>query len=298
MPLNKSWHDYNESLIERGHVLMDIGFLKLRHKEIKKMNQGKVGAPFEYSHSYIHFLAFIKIGFKIAYRTVQGIVRGLSDYIRIEEMHFTHIRRRILKIKPSVGNLDFDDVDDDKPMTLIVDASGLTISKKGDYIEEKWILEKKEFVKLHIAVDEKSKKVISFRITKGDVHDSKKFCSLVKEAAQNYNIDMVYADKAYDNRRSFNLLDDLNFEPAINIRKNASIKTKGCPLRRDEVLLINKLGYNGWRQLKDTGRRWIAEIVFSSIKRVLSEDLLSKKFKAQKVEAGLKVMLYNKFISL
>jgi hypothetical protein len=31
---------------------------------------------------------------------------------------------------------------------------------------------------------------------------------------------------------------------------------------------------------------------------VLSEDHLSKKFKAQKVEAGLKVMLYNKFMSL
>lgn len=37
----------------------------------------------------------------------------------------------------------------------------------------------------------------------------------------------------------------------------------------------------------------IAEIVFSSLKRVLGEDILSKKFKAQKVEAGLKVMLYN-----
>jgi hypothetical protein len=35
---------------------------------------------------------------------------------------------------------------------LIVDASGLTISKKGDYIEEKWIRQKKEFIKLHIAV--------------------------------------------------------------------------------------------------------------------------------------------------
>jgi hypothetical protein len=42
----------------------------------------------------------------------------------------------------------------------------------------------------------------------------------------------------------------------------------------------------------------IAEIVFFSLKRVLGEDILSKKFKAQKVEAGLKVMLYNKFISL
>jgi hypothetical protein len=33
----------------------------------------------------------------------------------------------------------------------------------------------------------------------------------------------------------------------------------------DEVLLIKKLEYEGWRQLKDAGRRWIAEIVFSSI---------------------------------
>ena len=65
-----------------------------------------------------------------------------------------------------------------------------------------------------------------------------------------------------------------------------SIKTKGCPLRRDEVLLIKKLRYERWKQLKDTGRRrWIAEIVFSSLKRVLGENLHSKKFKAQKIEA-------------
>ena len=53
---------------------------------------------------------------------------------------------------------------DDDPITLMVDESGLTISKKGDYIEDKWKREKKkEFEKLHISVDEKSKKVISFR---------------------------------------------------------------------------------------------------------------------------------------
>ena len=298
MPANKSWHDYNESLVERGRVLIDVSFLKSANDEIKKMNKAKVGAPFQYPYSYIEFVAFLKVGFKIPYRTVQGIVRGLSEYLRIEEMHFTHIRRRILKIKPSVRNLGFEGEEDDKPITLIVDASGLTISKKGDYIEEKWIREKKEFVKLHIAVDEKSKKVVSFRITKGNVHDTKKFGPLVKEAAENFDIDKAFADKAHDNR-SFNLLDDLNIEPAINIRKNAStIKSKVCPLRVAEVVLIKKLGYDGWKQLKDTGRRWIAEIVFSSLKRVLGEDLLSKKFKAQEVGAGLKVMLYNKFISL
>ena len=296
MPLNKSWHEYNESLIERERILM-VSFLRSSNREIKNMNKGKVGAPFEYSHTYIQFLAFLKIGFKISYRTVQGIVRGLSDYLRIEEIHFTQIRRRILKVKPSVGNLNLDN-DDNKPITLIVDASGLTITKKGDYIEQKWIRKKKEFIKLHIAVDAKSEQIVSFRVTKGNVHDSKKFSPMIREVSEEYDIDKVYADKAHDNRRSFNLLDNLKIEPAIKIRKNASIKTKGCPLRREEVLLIRELGYERWKQLKDAGRRWIVEIVFSSIKRVLGENLLSKKFKAQKVEAGLKVMLYNKFISL
>ena len=41
---------------------------------------------------------------------------------------------------------------------------------------------------------------VSFRITKGDVHDTKKFGPLVKEAASKYDIDKVYGDKAYDNR--------------------------------------------------------------------------------------------------
>jgi hypothetical protein len=181
MPLNKSWHDYNESLIERGRVLIDVSFLKSSNKEIKKMNIGKVGAPFQYSDSYVRFLAFLKIGLKIPSRMVQGIVRGLSEYVKIvEEIHFTHIRKRMIGIKPSIEN-----------------------------------------------------------------------------------------DNDNDNE-----------------------------LRRDEVLLLKKLGYEKWKQIKDAGRRWIAEIVFSSIKRVLGEDLFSKKFSTQKVEAGLKIMLYNKFISL
>jgi hypothetical protein len=64
MPLRnkKSWHNYNESLIERGRVLIDIGFLNSWNIEIKKMNECKIGAPFQYSYSFIQFLAFLKIG--------------------------------------------------------------------------------------------------------------------------------------------------------------------------------------------------------------------------------------------
>ena len=46
MPLNKSWHEYNESLIERGWILMDISLLRSAKKVIKNMNKGKVRDPF------------------------------------------------------------------------------------------------------------------------------------------------------------------------------------------------------------------------------------------------------------
>jgi hypothetical protein len=46
MPASKSlWHDYNESLVERGRVLIDISFLKSQIEKSKIMNEGKVGAP-------------------------------------------------------------------------------------------------------------------------------------------------------------------------------------------------------------------------------------------------------------
>jgi hypothetical protein len=96
--------------------------------------------------------------------------------MKIEEIHFTQLRRRILKIKPSSfwikEEVDFENFENNEPLTLIVDASGLTVSKKGDYIEEKWIRKKKDFIKLHIAVDAVSKKVVSFRVTKGNIYDS------------------------------------------------------------------------------------------------------------------------------
>lgn len=43
MPANKSWHDYNESLIERGRVLIDLDFIRSsNNEEIKNMNKDKV----------------------------------------------------------------------------------------------------------------------------------------------------------------------------------------------------------------------------------------------------------------
>ena len=43
--------------------------------------------------------------------------------------------RTMIRIKPSIANDNENDNDNEDPIRLVVDASGLTVSKKGDYME-------------------------------------------------------------------------------------------------------------------------------------------------------------------
>ena len=155
-------------------------------------------------------------------------------------------------------------------------------------------------MKLHLVADKKTKKIVGFRVTSEKTGDSKKFIPLVKDVVKRKRkVAKAYADRAYDARKNFNLLREEKIEPAIRLRKNAITRSLGSPLRREEAVLVKKLGYEGWKELKDYGKRWLVEIVFSSFKRVLGDTLRSKKkFPSQKAEASLKVMLYNRFLSI
>jgi hypothetical protein len=299
----RSWHDYDEALIERGCAILDLGQLTSWKEELDVMNQDKLGRPFEFPNSYISFLAFVKVGFDIPYRTLEGIVRELSEYVRfVEEMHYTHMRRRILASmkgkKPSELVDATADADGDEPMTIIADSSGLSVSNKGSYIEDAWKKEKRKYVKLHILADKKTGKIKGFRITSEKTGDTKKFVPMVKEVAKKRRVAKVYADAAYDARKNFNLLKEIGAEPAIKLRKNASLMRMGSEPRQQEAIMLDALGYEGWKSVKDYGKRWLVEIAFSAFKRVLGETLRARTFLGQKAEASLKVMLYNKFLSI
>jgi hypothetical protein len=297
----QSWHDYDEALIERGCAILDLGSLTSWREELEAMNSAKLGRPFEFPNSYISFLAFVKVGFDIPYRTLEGITRELEEYVRfVEEMHYTHMRRRILASmkgkKPS--DLIGADADGDEPMTIIADSSGLSVSNKGSYIEDMWKKEKRKYVKLHILADKKTGKIKGFRVTSEKTGDTKKFVPMVREVSKKRKVAKVYADAAYDARSNFNLLREIGAEPAIKLRKNASLKLMGSRSRRDEAMLLDALGYEGWKSVKDYGKRWLVEITFSAFKRVLGETLRARRFLSQKAEASLKVMLYNRFLSI
>ena len=80
----------------------------------------------------------------------------------------------------------------------------------------------------------------------------------------------------------------------IKVRKNSIISSKNNKIRNREVKFQTK-DLLKWKKKRKYGKRWIAETVFSSIKRMFGEYTSATKFQNMVKEMIMKVSLYNLF---
>jgi len=157
-------------------------------------------------------------------------------------------------------------------------------------------------LKIHIAaVDVKSKKIISMKVTDEHIHDSKMLPKIVDAIAKSKHVTVgkIIADGAYyDSNAVFKFLADSGILPCIKVRKNAKLKKINHFLRNLLVISQKKNGLQRWKYSVSYGKRWIVETVFSCIKRTFAgEYVYSIKSKNMIQEMMLKASLYNKFAS-
>jgi hypothetical protein len=77
-----NWSEYNESLVRRGKMLFDSGFLQnWRRAELKKMNEGKDGPHYRYPNSLISLLVIVHV-YLLPYSQLEGFLRMMSVNIR------------------------------------------------------------------------------------------------------------------------------------------------------------------------------------------------------------------------
>ena len=86
--------------------------------------------------------------------------------------------------------------------------------------------------------------------------------------------------------------------PCIKVRKNAKVGWKKESILRNLSVISQKNDLQRWKDSVSYGQRWIAETVFSCIKRTFGEYVYSIKFKNMLKEMMLKASLYNKSISV
>jgi IS5 family transposase len=289
------WSKYNAALVRRGELLLDLDVMENWEEELEGANSGKVGNPYEYPESLIRLLGFVHVLFHLPYRQTEGFTRALARYVKgLKTPDYSTIDRRVNRLKLQLEGLE--DIQPDEPLTLALDASGVKVHNGGDWIRRVWKV-RKGYLKIHLAVDVKSRRILAVDVTGEKTHDAKRLKSLVEKASKGHVVGRVLADGAYDSRENFRFLADQGIEPVIKVRRSSTGGAKGCYARK--VAVVEQLGDRvAWAVRHGYGFRWSVEGAFSCLKRTFGEYVSARKFANMTQEMLLKANLYNLLIGL
>jgi hypothetical protein len=300
-----NWSTYNQSLVRRGEILLGFDVIDNWDNELKEMSQGKIGEPFHYPNTFLLLLGHAKAYFHLPYRqTKEGIAQGHAKEKLPSIPDFTTINRRIDKLNIPINN-NKDKVPKDEYLIIAIDSTGIKVTNRGQWMQDKWNLKnKKGYLKIHIvAVNAKTKKILAMQVTADEhVHDSKALPELVNgvmKSDKKIVIGKLIADGAYDGNEIFRYLGDNGILPCIKVRKNSRVRwNKGKNILRNLSVLSQKNDLQNWKDSISYGKRWVVETVFSCLKRSFGEYVYSVKLKNMIQEMMLKASLYNKMISV
>jgi hypothetical protein len=99
---------------------------------------------------------------------------------------------------------------------------------------------------------------------------------------------------AYDSNENFKYLKEKRIQPIIKVKRNSIVSSRNSNVRNREVGFQTK-DYHKWKKKRKYGSRWMAETVFSSIKRMFGEYISAIRFQNMVKEMTMKVSLYNLF---
>src|SRR4030065_1011897 len=184
----RDWKRYNEALVKRGLIFIDMDFVANWSRELKDMNDGKEGGRYRYPESFIKLLAVVH-AYVLPYRELEGFMRGLSQYVDgLKAPDYSTIWWRVARMKVDVAS----SVEMDKDVTIAVDSSGIKVTNRGEWIHKKWRVQR-GFIKVHIAVDTKTKQILAIEVTKEDVGDGRMLRRLVNGSASKVPLKRVMA---------------------------------------------------------------------------------------------------------
>jgi len=287
--MKRNWKKYNQSLVRRGEIMLSFDAMEQWSAELKEMNQGKEGHRFVYPETFMEALGYCHLYLHLPYRQTEGLIKSHLQE-KAKTPTYSAIWKRVnkldIKCSPKLG----------KDIVIAIDSTGIKVADRGEWMRQKW-QKRRGFLKIHVAVDVKSKQITGLEITDDKSHDSKSFISLVEQSKKFGNVTKTLGDGAYDTKDNFSYCYyDNEILPAIKVRENSSINTDCYPRRKSVLAQLYNLDL--WKIMVSYGDRWIVEGVFSAFKRMFGEHVISHKRKNMIHELKMKVCLYNKMIAI
>ena len=244
--------------MRRGEILLDLRILDRWDSELERMNAGKEGGRHVYPEVFVRLLGYMRVLFHLPYRQTEGFLKALRRFdSRIHVPDYSTIDRRVNRL-----DVKLDEEDYGVDLVIAVDASGIKVSNRGEWMRSKWKV-RRGFLKIHIAVDVKRKKILALKVTDERVGDGRMLQPLVEEASRKGGkIAKTIGDGAYDTKSNFRYLASKKIEAVIKVRKSSSSRAGGC-MPRKLVAQEYLRDPEAWKRSHDYGQRWIVESTFS-----------------------------------
>ncbi len=140
---------------------------------------------------------------------------------------------------------------------LVIDSIGLKVLGEGEWKLRKHGAEKRRvWRKLHLAVDRVTHDILAAEVSLENIHDVEVLPTLLNPLWR--KLGRVYADGAYDNKASDQLITRKGATACIPPRKSAGLWKKGNP-RNEVVLVMRKEGLAHWKKISGYNRCSLAE---------------------------------------
>ena len=190
--------------------------------------------------------------------------------------------------------------DADKPLHVVIDSTGLKIYGAGQWLEDKYgAKSRREWRKLHLAVDADSGEIIAEVLTDQNKSDVSQLKTLLGNIDQ--TIGQFTADGAYDGQPTYDAV--LGHSPGARIiippRSNSNERDDhDPPNQRDEhIASIQNDGRMAWQAKTGYSKRSLAETAIGRYKSIIGNRLRARKFTNQKTEAALACDVLNRMLS-
>jgi hypothetical protein len=188
----------------------------------------------------------------------------------------------------------------DGPARILIDSTGLKVFGAGEWLlEEHGQKSRRNWRKLHLAVDADTGQIVASILPEQDVDDPSQVGPLLDQIEQ--GIVQVTADGAYDGEPTYETiaqrdpLIDVVIPPRVTAQPSMQFETNPCS-RDMHLLLIQGLGRLDWQEATGYGKRALVETAMGRYKSIIGARLRARYWRGQQAEAAIAVEVLNRML--
>jgi len=288
---SRDWTQYNKQLINRGNLNLWVTKNTLKFWMAKRSK--KAGRPFLYSDAAIQAMLAVRFKYQLPLRELEGLFRFLGKLMGIPRIpSYTQVSRRMKTVTLPKELSSKNHVTD-----LILDTTGLKVCGEGEWCAKRYG-GKSKWVKLHVAIDPGTGKLVMAEVTQKHVHDITHLELALKNA--NRKKGKVLFDGIADSKKCYKLCKKYNKKLLTPPNRKAVLREEAEYRDRNEALKVIKglggdeLARSIWGKLTGYSRRSEVESAIARWKKLLGGNIKSRRLERIKKEVRIKAMILNK----